>query len=44
MPQLLAPLVNKAAAALIEAVVTRLLLHLWTGYARNWHAWVLQPV
>jgi hypothetical protein len=38
MPQLLAPLLNKAAAALIEAVVTGLLLHLWRAYARNWHA------
>lgn len=38
MPQILAPLLSKAAAALVEAVVTRLLLQLWTTYARNWHA------
>lgn len=38
MPQLLAPLLNKVAAALVEAVVTGLLLHLWRSYARDWHA------
>jgi hypothetical protein len=38
MPQLLAPLLNKVATALIEAVVTGLLLQLWRAYARDWHA------
>jgi hypothetical protein len=38
MPQFLAPLLSKAAAALVEAVVAQLLLRLWTAYARNWSA------
>jgi hypothetical protein len=36
MPQFLVPLLHKAAVALIEALVTRLLLQLWTAYARDW--------
>ena len=38
MPQLLVPLLDKVAAALIEAAVTGLLLHLWRAYARHRHA------
>lgn len=38
MPQFLAPLLHKAAIALIEALVARLLFRLWTGYARDWAA------
>lgn len=38
MTQLLAPIAERVASALIQAIVTRLLVRLWSAYARNWHA------
>jgi hypothetical protein len=35
MPHLLTSILTKAAVALIEAMVTRLLIQLWTTYVRN---------